>query len=122
MRILNFEFTDNLKIDSLIKSFLLETHDILVQEIKTDLHTCRSSIAKISDYVIGDGDSSNAYIILRIQMLPGRTDEIKNRTGKILLEKIHRNFSDEIKKYDTQVRVYLTETDKQHYYGLDYVL
>ncbi|OGT36163.1 MAG: hypothetical protein A3F11_09750 [Gammaproteobacteria bacterium RIFCSPHIGHO2_12_FULL_37_14] len=92
MPILNFEFTDNLKIDSSIKSFLLETHNILVQEIKTDLRTFRSSIAKISDYVIGDGNPNNAYIILRIQMLPGRTDDIKNRTGKILLEKIYMIF------------------------------
>ena len=119
MPILNFEFTDNLKIDAEIKLFLLETHSILVQEIKTDLRTCRSSIAKISDYVIGDGNPNNAYIILRIQMLPGRTDDIKNRLGKILLEKIHNDFSSEIKKYDTQVRVSLTETDKKHYYGLE---
>lgn len=119
MPILNFEYTDNLKIDLKIKSFLLVVHDILVKEIKTDLRTCRSSISKISDYMIGDGDPNNAYIILRIQMLPGRTDEIKNRTGKILLDKIHSDFSDEIKKYDTQVRVYLTETDKKHYYGLE---
>lgn len=119
MPILNFEYTDNLKIDNKIKSFLLETHDILVREIKTDLRTCRSSISKISDYVIGDGNSNNAYIILRIKMLPGRSDEIKNRTGKILLEKIHHEFSHEIKKHNTQVRVYLTETDKKHYYGLE---
>src|SRR3990167_6727959 len=118
MPIINFEYTDNLKIDSRIKSFLLEIHGILVQEIKTDLRTCRSNITKISDYVIGDGDSSNAYIILRIQMLPGRTDDIKNHTGKTLLEKIYTDFSDEIKKHDTQVRVSLTETDKKHYYGL----
>ena len=119
MPILTFEYTSNLSIDEKIRQFLLETHDMLVQEIKTDLRTCRSSIIKISDYVIGDGSSSNAYIVLRIQMLPGRTDEIKNRAGKILLEKIHHDFADESKKYDTQVRVYFTETDKKHYYGLD---
>ena len=119
MPILNFEFTDNLKIDNKIKSFLFETHHILVAEIKTDLYTCRSSISKITDYVIGDGNHNNAYIILRIQMLPGRNDEIKNCTGKILLEKIYRDFSGEIKNHDTQVRVHLTETDKNHYYGLE---
>lgn len=119
MPIIHFEYTDNLKIDSKIKSFVSDTHKILVQEIKTDLHTCRSSITKISDYVIGDGSSNNAYIILRIQMLPGRTDDIKNHTGKILLEKIHHDFSDEIKKHDTQVRVYLTEIEKKYYYGLE---
>lgn len=119
MPIINFEYTDNLKIDSQIKKFLLETHHILVQTIKTDLPTCRSSISKMVDYVIGDGNANNAYIILCIRMLPGRTDEIKNHTGKILLEKIYHDFSDEIKKHNTQVRVYLTETDKQHYYGLE---
>lgn len=119
MPILNFEYTDNLKIDTKIKSFLLETHAILVQEIKTDLRTCRSNIKKISDFIIGDGDAKNAYIILHVQMLPGRSDDIKHKTGKILLEKIHHAFSDEIKKHDTQVRVYLTETDKKYYYGLE---
>ena len=119
MPILNFEYTDNLEIDIEIKSFLLEIHQILVKEIGTDLRTCRSSINKCTNYVIGDGDSNNACIILRIQMLPGRTDEIKNHVGKLLLEKIYHNFSVVLKKHDTQIRVYLTETDKQHYYGLN---
>jgi 5-carboxymethyl-2-hydroxymuconate isomerase len=92
----------------------------LVKEIKTDLRTCRSNITKIVDYVVGDNNPKNAYIILRIQILPGRTAEVKHRVGKILLEKIHANFSDEIKNHDTQVRVSLTETDKQYYYGLDH--
>lgn len=118
MPILNFEYTNNLNIDEKIKPFLLETHEILVREIKTDLQTCRSSISKIADYIIGDGNPNNAYIILRIQMLPGRTDEVKNRTGQLLLEKIYHDFADKIKQHDTQVRVYLTETDIQQYYGL----
>jgi 5-carboxymethyl-2-hydroxymuconate isomerase len=118
MPIIDFDYTDNLKIDENIKSFLLETHHILVKEIKTDLKTCRSTISKRTNYIINDGDPNNAFIILRIQMLPGRTNEIKNRLGEVLLEMIHRDFSDEIHKFDTQVRVYLTETDKKHYYGL----
>jgi hypothetical protein len=52
-------------------------------------------------------------------MLPGRSDEIKNRAGQIILAEIQRNFHDEIAKYDTQVRVYLTETDSKYYYGLE---
>ena len=118
MPIINFEYTANLNIDTNIKPFLLETHHILVNEIKTDLKTCRSTINKCTNYVINDGNSNDAFILLRIQMLPGRTDEIKNKLGKILFEKINTFFADEIKKYDTQVRVYLTETDIKHYYGL----
>ncbi len=119
MPIITLEYTSNLSIDEKIRPFILETHRILVDIIKTDLRTCRSQIIKIADYVIGDGDAKNASIVLAIRMLPGRSDETKHQLGKILLDKIHRDFSDEIKKYDTQVRVSLTETDKKHYYGLE---
>lgn len=119
MPIIKFEYTNNLAIDSKINSFLLETHEILCDEIQTNLTTCRSAIEKITDFVIGDGNPNNAYILLQIQMLPGRTDDIKNRLGKKLLDKINREFLEEIQNFDTQVRVYLTETDKRHYYGLE---
>ena len=119
MPILKFEYSDNLKIDTKIENFLLEVHGILVQEIKTDLRTCRSSIIKNSHFLIGDGSEKNAYIMLKIQMLPGRADIIKNRLGELLLKKIKRDFSKEIASFDLQLRVYLTETEKNHYYGLE---
>jgi 5-carboxymethyl-2-hydroxymuconate isomerase len=90
----------------------------LVQEIKTDLTSCSSIFTKIENYVIGNDQPQNAFIVLRIQMLPGRMHETKDRLGKILLKKIYHDFSSAIEACDTQVRVYLTETDKQHYYGL----
>ncbi len=119
MPIITLEYSSNLPIDKKIRPFLLGTHQILVDEIKTDLRTCRSSIMKCENYVIGDDDPQNAFIVLSIRMLPGRTDEIKKQLGKILLQKIYHDFSDEISTYDTQIRVSLTETDKKHYYGLE---
>ncbi len=117
--IITFEYSSNLLIDKKIHSFLLETHNILVNEIKTDLRTCRSTIAKHDNYVVGNDDLKNAFILLTIRMLPGRTDEIKKHLGQILLQKINHDFAGEIVNYDTQIRVYLTETDKNHYYGLE---
>lgn len=119
MPIITFEYTDNLSIKDKIRSFLLETHQTLVDIIKTDLRTCRSQIIKMDNYVIGNGDSKNASIVLTIRMLPGRSDDIKHKLGKILLDKIHHDFSDEIRNHECQIRVYLTETDKKHYYGLE---
>jgi 5-carboxymethyl-2-hydroxymuconate isomerase len=119
MPIITFEYSSNLTIDKKIRTFLLETHQILVDEIKTDLRTCRSTILKCENYVIADDDPKNAFIVLSIRMLPGRTEETKNRLGEIVLQKIHRDFSETIAKFDTQIRVALTETDKNHYYGLE---
>ena len=121
MPILNFEYTANLKIDQKIPDFLLEAHHILVAEIGTDLRTCRSCIIKREQYIIGDGDAKNAFILLAIQILPGRTEAQKDRVGKLLVNKIKQDFEAEISNHDVQVRVYVTETDKKHYYGLEKV-
>lgn len=118
MPILNFEYSSNLNLDQKIKTFLLETHLILVDVIKTDLLTCRSSIDKRENYVIGDDNKKSAFIVLRIQMLPGRSDEQKDHLGNLLVKKIKDDFHEIIRKYDTQVRVYLTDTDMRYYYGL----
>lgn len=92
MPALSFEYTANLAIDEKIRSFLLETHQTLVEIIKTDLTTCRSSIMRVADFVIADGDPKHAFIKLTINMLPGRTEEVKNLTGKTLLKKFIRYF------------------------------
>lgn len=118
MPVIQLEYSANLSIDHQIKKFISELHEVLVAEIKTDLRTCRTRIDKCENYVIADGDARKAFIMLNIRMLPGRTEKIKNHLGELLLQKINHDFSDEIAKHDTQIRVYLTETETEHYYGL----
>ena len=118
MPVVHFEYTNNLAIDNQVNSFLKEVHTTLVEIIKTDLFTCRSTITCHSDYLIGNGDSRNAFIQLSIRMLPGRSKETKDKLGHQLLAMINHVFSQEITKQETQVRVYLTEVDRDYYYGL----
>lgn len=118
MPVIHFEYTNNLAIGNEVNSFLKEVHTALVDVIKTDLLTCRSTIACHQDYLIGDGDSRNAFIQLSVRMLPGRSKETKDKLGHQLFAMIKQNFSKEIEKHKTQVRVYLTEVEKDYYYGL----
>ena len=115
---IHFEYTNNLRISGKIKSLLKEIHHILVDVVKTDLQTCRSLITPYSDYVVGNGDDSNAFMQLSIKMLPGRSDEIKNKLGKILFSKLQHTFHDELENLNTEIRVYLQDVDIKHYYGL----
>ena len=118
MPTIHFEFTDNLKIKNEAKEFLQSVHHMLVDTIKTDLPTCRSLIHSYSDFVVGDGDTNNAFIQLTIKMLPGRDNSVKHSLGNRLFEKIQTTFKTEINRLKTQVRVYLQDTDIEHYYGL----
>lgn len=119
MPTIHFEYTDNLKIADGLKPFLNEVHNLLVQIIKTDLPTCRSLIACFDDYVVGDGNPDNAFIQLTIKMLPGRSSDVKRKLGNMLFERIQTTFEKEITRLKTQVRVYLQDTDIEHYYGLN---
>lgn len=118
MPVVHFEYTNNLAIDAQVHSFLKEVHTSLVEIIKTNLLTCRSTITSHQDYLIGDGDPRNAFIQLSIRMLPGRSKETKDKLGHHLLARIKQVFEKEIIKYETQIRVYLTEVEKDYYYGL----
>jgi 5-carboxymethyl-2-hydroxymuconate isomerase len=118
MPTLYFEYTNNLKISDKVKPFLLEIHHLLVDTIKTDLETCRSLVTPYSDFVIGSGNNNTAFIQLTINMLPGRSDEVKDKLGAAIYEKIKQDFSAQINQFKTQIRVYLQDTDIDHYYGL----
>jgi 5-carboxymethyl-2-hydroxymuconate isomerase len=118
MPVIHFEYTSNLTIEGQVNDFLKEVHAALVKIIKTDLLTCRSTINCHEKYLIGDGASDNAFIHLSIRMLPGRSKEVKDELGNQLLTIQRETFSDEIARHNTQTRVYLTEVDRDYYYGL----
>ena len=118
MPVVNFEYTSNLVINDHVRNFIKDTHHTLVEIIKTDLLTCRSTITCHQHYLIADGDARNAFIQLSIRMLPGRSKETKDKLGARLLAMINQVFAEEIAKHETQIRVYLTEVEKEYYYGL----
>ncbi len=118
MPVIHFEYTNNLTIENKVNSFLREIHSTLVEIIKTDLLTCRSTITCHQNYLIGDGDPRNAFIQLSVRMLPGRSKETKDKLGHQLLTMIKHVFAKEIVKCETQIRVHLTEIERDYYYGL----
>ena len=118
MPVVNFEYTNNLKIGNKINHFMNEVHETLVRIIKTDLYTCRSTITSHDKYFIGDGDNANAFIQLSVRMLPGRDKATKDKLGNELLTIMKKTFLGESEKLNTQTRIYLTEVERDYYYGL----
>ena len=112
------EYTDNLKIEHKLKPFFEMLHPELVKMIKTDLATCRSLATAYSQYLVGDGSSHNAFLQLTIHILPGRSEALRQELGVFLLEKVKAHFHEALSSLNTQVRVYVQETDLLHYHGL----
>jgi 5-carboxymethyl-2-hydroxymuconate isomerase len=118
MPVINFSYTNNLALESKIATFLPQLHQTLVTMVHTDLYSCRTTINKVANFYIGDGDQANAYIFLQINLLPGRSDALKDKLGKELYQQLNDFFASEIAECKTQVRVYLQEVDTQFYFGL----
>lgn len=67
------EYTDNISLDTRIVA--KELHTCLEKELPTDIAGCKSRFIKLSDYVVGNGESDERFIHVTLQALATRTDE-----------------------------------------------
>lgn len=117
MPTLKIHYTDNLDINDKLELFTLNTHQMLVDIIATDIDTCRTLIYPCSSYRVGGVSSKyNAYIQLYIAILPGRSVELRKKLGDILLADLRKLC--EGSKLSIDYRVAISETDKEFYFGL----
>lgn len=97
-----FECSDNL-IEKDLKSFLHQTHLILCEGLPTKMESCKSKVVRYKDYLVGDGQTDNAFINLAIGILPGRSDEIKKAVINTLQPVLNQAFSESKKRLNLQV-------------------
>lgn len=65
-------------------------HNVL-SEI-TDIKTCKSRAQKLKTFRIGEGENKNAIVHLEIALLPGRSEEIKEKMGLKIIEILNESF------------------------------
>lgn len=111
-------YTDNIQIsDSRLNKFSNNLHSTLVETIKTDIHTCRTLIYPCKNYTVGDSSSNfDGFIQLEIDILPGRSTELRKKLGKILLNDLKLLCNSCGLSLD--YRVIVRETDTEFYFGL----
>ena len=89
------EYSDNVDVGDL-KGIALGIHQILSDELPTQLETCKTRIVKHKDYLIGDGNNKScAFMHIDIRIMAGRTKEVINITTKKVLRYIWDNLPDQ---------------------------
>lgn len=118
MPTIKIHYTDNIKISNKLNDFCRNLHSTLVEVIKTDIHTCRTLIYPCKTYVVGDSSSNfDGFIQLEIDILPGRSPELRKLLGNILLTDLKSLCNDSDVSID--YRVIVNETDTEFYFGLE---
>lgn len=91
------------------KELFFPCHQILVETCNALLKSCQSRIIAHRDYFIGDGDPKDAFVLLEIFLLEGRTLEALQTAKERTLEHLENYFSSSRKERQLQVTVVITQ-------------
>jgi 5-carboxymethyl-2-hydroxymuconate isomerase len=86
---ITLEHSKNLKLNDTSK-LLLGIHQILAENLPTDIESCKSRIITHNNFLVGT-NPENAFLYLSIHILPGRIDEVINKTTNILSNYLKQN-------------------------------
>jgi 5-carboxymethyl-2-hydroxymuconate isomerase len=102
------ECSDNI-IESDLKPICADIQNILVDKLPTQLESCKSRIIRHKDYVLGDGNSDNAFVHLCVSIMPGREQLLINMISEFLLERMKDFFHLSLNHLNLQISIRMNE-------------
>jgi len=91
---IHLEHTDNIHIADIMDLFK-SINDILVKLVNIKVENCKSRAIKFNNFYIEPNDNNKGFVHLQINILEGRTKEIKSKIGleslKVLKSFITKN-------------------------------
>lgn len=112
---ITLEYSSNISREVNFKNLLLEIHRNVSQIVNCDILNCKSRVTKLDNYLIGDGEVSNAMIHLEIAILDGRTEEVKTELGEKILSIIETYFAGSY-GLKIQITVDVKDLQRQFYF------
>ncbi|MFD3530843.1 5-carboxymethyl-2-hydroxymuconate Delta-isomerase [Streptomyces sp. NPDC058664] len=68
------------------RGFALALHPLVVETVDTELGSCKTRFREVEELVVGDGSTDDVIVHVEIALLFGRTDEVKARLSKAVLD------------------------------------
>ncbi len=107
------EYSANIKSDLSPKALMKLIHETLAGFSTFNLHEIKSRCIRHSDFYIGDGDSRNAFVYFRLEMLEGRPLAVKKAIGAKLRGVLRKSFRSAAKNFKLQMSVEIREISKK---------
>lgn len=102
------EYSANLT-DPLFPGLFSECHQLLTNQLPTEMKSCKSRAIKCANYYVGDGNARNAFVHLTLKIMPGRTKERLQAVGQELLALLKKYFSESSRQLDLKFSVEINE-------------
>ena len=91
---------------------LTETGAFKLSDIKSRVHACPT-------YYIADGNVDNSFVHVRLEILEGRSADVKKQAGERLLALIKETFSHSVKQKNCNLSVEIRDMAKDAYFKFD---
>jgi len=105
---LTLEYSNNV-LENDFSSLFLQIHELLSTQLPTQLKSCKSRVIGSEDYVIGDGNKTNAFVHLSILVLKGRSVQLKSAIATTLMGKLKEHFSGSANQLDLQISIAIND-------------
>lgn len=115
---LTLEYSSNLKASSLFRDLMDKFHKILSIEGGIEIENCKSRVRQAEEFFIAKGESQKAFVHLDLIFLDGRSLELKQKLGDLLLSEIDNFFTKENRELEIQITVEIRDISHKEYFKL----
>ena len=120
MPLITLKYSNNLNALEELKGFLSTANSITATTVKTDLKHCKASLAPQAHYCIGNGeDPMDSFIVLTIELMVGRTHDVKSTLSKELLSALTSTLTSisplSVPLEKCQISCHIKDLDPHHY-------
>jgi len=91
-------------------------HWVLTELGAFKLADLKSRVYPCPTYYIADGDANHAFVHLRLEIVEGRTSDIKKQAGERLLALLKETFHESLKQHSCQITVELRDMARDGYF------
>ena len=112
---IHLEHTDNIHTKDIMGLFI-SLQDILIELADVKAKNCKSRAIHFNNYHIGSCDINEGFVHLEINILEGRSDEIKTKIGRESLKVLKSYFRDNAGGYSIQYSLEIREMKCSDYF------
>jgi 5-carboxymethyl-2-hydroxymuconate isomerase len=113
---ITLQYTNNISNKKNFNRLFAGIHTVLSKRAEIDPRNCKSRAIKLTDYFIGEGEKSNAFVHLELRIFQGRNSEIKQQIGKEILKLLKTHFKENSENLKIQFTVEIIEMDGELYF------
>jgi 5-carboxymethyl-2-hydroxymuconate isomerase len=113
---LTLEYTSNLDEWAGDPDLLLALHHLLTSVAGIEIANCKSRWRMVDEWLVGEGETSSAFVHLDIRFLEGRSLEVRQTVGAGALDLLRSHFGAAEDDRDLQITVEILEIRRALYF------